>query len=60
MWTAGRSDNVPAERLWYEQERLTDEYKDIWSDALRLDGHVDLKSSLLAEVGEYVAAPTSI
>jgi SAM-dependent methyltransferase len=52
LWTAGRRDNVPDERLWHEQERLTAEYKDIWSDALRLDGHADLKSSLLSEVGE--------
>jgi mycofactocin glycosyltransferase len=54
LWTAGQRDHVPAERLWHEQERLTAEYKDIWSDSLRLDGHADLKSSLLSEVGEYV------
>ena len=54
LWTAGRRDNVPAEQLWQEQQRLTTEYKDIWSDALRFGDHADLKSSLLSEVGDYV------
>lgn len=53
LWTAGRQENVPADRLWHEQERLTAEYSDLWADALRLAGHTDLKTSLLSEVGEY-------
>jgi SAM-dependent methyltransferase len=54
LWTAGARDNVAGADLWKEQERLIAEYKAIWADALRLDGHGDLRSSLLSEVGEYI------
>jgi mycofactocin glycosyltransferase len=54
LWTDGQRDNVPGERLWREQERLTAEYAEIWSDALRLDGSANLKASVLSEIADYL------
>lgn len=59
LWTDGQREQVPADRLWREQERLTAEYAAIWSDALRLDGHADLKTSTLAELAEYIGCDAS-
>jgi 2-polyprenyl-3-methyl-5-hydroxy-6-metoxy-1,4-benzoquinol methylase len=39
------------------QEQLIAEYVDVWKDALLLEGHKTLESSILAELAEYTGAP---
>src|SRR5437016_3216598 len=53
LWTAGAEHTVPEEQLWREQQRLLDTYRAVWAEALRLEGHADLKESLLSEIGEF-------
>ena len=53
LWAPDTRHNVPPEDLWHEQQRLIGTYQAIWADALRLEGHADLKESLLSEISEY-------
>lgn len=55
LWDPGaRGGAPPAADAWEEQQRLMAEYASLWADALRVEPAVDLKSSLLAEIGEYI------
>lgn len=54
LWKEVDANRLSAEDFHAEEERLTDVYRSIWADALKLDGHADLTSSLLAETGLYV------
>ena len=53
LWAGDARHNTPHEDLWNEQERLIGTYQTLWADALRLEGHTDLKESLLEEISEY-------
>ena len=44
---------LTVEAFTREQERLLARYRRTWEDALRLEGHRDLRESLLTELGLY-------
>ncbi len=54
LWQTVDEVRFTGEHFYYEKERLLDEYRRTWSQALILDGHRDLKESLLCELGSYV------
>ncbi len=54
LWQRVDEQQFTGERFYYEKERLLDEYRRTWSQALILDGQPDLKESLLWELGCYV------
>ncbi len=54
LWNEVEAKRLRPEQFETEQERLLAEYKQLWGQALSLNGHTDLKSSLLAETGLYV------
>ena len=54
LWQSVEHKEITVETYTSEQERLLDEYRDIWKDALLRQGYGDLQESLLAELGEYV------
>lgn len=54
LWQKVDDQHFTGEQFYYEKERLLDEYRRRWSRALVLDGHPDLKESLLWELGRYV------
>ena len=46
---------LSVEAFTSEQERLLDDYRRTWADALILEGHPTLRESLLAELGTYMS-----
>ncbi len=54
LWQAVDEQQFTADEFYYEKERLLDEHRQTWSQALILDGHQNLKESLLWELGSYV------
>ncbi|MBI3326883.1 MAG: class I SAM-dependent methyltransferase [Nitrospinae bacterium] len=54
FWHSVVQKQRTAEEYTAEYERLLGEHRTIWSDALSLEGHHDLKESLLSELGSYV------
>jgi 2-polyprenyl-3-methyl-5-hydroxy-6-metoxy-1,4-benzoquinol methylase len=53
LWQSVEAQELTAEEFTGQQERLTDEYRAIWTGALLLSGHRELRDSLLAEIGHY-------
>jgi hypothetical protein len=53
LWQSVVAQELTAAELSGMQERLTDEYRATWKQALLLSGHQDLQDSLLAEIGRY-------
>jgi SAM-dependent methyltransferase len=53
LWQAVDRHELTVEAFTREQERLLAGYRRTWEDALRLEGHGDLRESLLAELGVY-------
>jgi dTDP-4-amino-4,6-dideoxygalactose transaminase len=54
LWGAVEEERFTRDQFCSEQERLLDEYRCTWREALILHGHQDLRESLLSELGEYV------
>src|ERR1043166_1815916 len=54
LWQSVEMKRLSPEEFEVEQERLTNEYKQLWTPALSLEGQPDLTASLLAETGRYV------
>jgi SAM-dependent methyltransferase len=54
LWQAVDEVRFTGEQFYDEKERLLDEYRRTWSQALVLNGHGSLKESLLWELGCYV------
>jgi dTDP-4-amino-4,6-dideoxygalactose transaminase/SAM-dependent methyltransferase len=54
LWEAVEEERFTGEQFYSEQERLLDEYRCTWRDALILHGYQDLRDSLLSELGEFV------
>jgi hypothetical protein len=53
LWQSVVAQELTTEELSVMQERLTDEYRATWKQALLLSGHQDLQDSLLGEIGRY-------
>ncbi|PYN11997.1 MAG: hypothetical protein DME05_22805, partial [Candidatus Rokuibacteriota bacterium] len=51
LWRAVDENLLSVEAFTSEQERLLDDYRRTWADALTLEGHPTLRESLLAELG---------
>ncbi len=54
LWETVDEKRFTGEQFYAEQERLLDGYRRTWKQALVLDGHKNLKDSLLSELGSYV------
>jgi hypothetical protein len=54
LWQTVDEERFTSEQYHREKERLLDDCRSIWSQALILDGEVGLKQSLLRELGAYV------
>jgi 2-polyprenyl-3-methyl-5-hydroxy-6-metoxy-1,4-benzoquinol methylase len=54
LWQAVDQKQLTIDAFMSEQERLLDVYRQIWEQALRLEGHQNLSESLLAELGSYM------
>ena len=55
LWRAVDEHLLSVEAFTSEQERLLDDYRRTWADALTLEGHPTLRESLLAELGTYMS-----
>jgi SAM-dependent methyltransferase len=53
LWQAVERQELSREAFAREQERLLAGYRQTWEEALRLEGHRDLRESLIAELGMY-------
>jgi 2-polyprenyl-3-methyl-5-hydroxy-6-metoxy-1,4-benzoquinol methylase len=53
LWQSVERQDLSIEAFIREQERLLAEYRQMWQDALLLDGQPDLQESLLSELGLY-------
>ena len=54
LWQAVDQKQLTVDAFMSEQERLLTAYRQMWKQALRLEGHQDLPESLLAELGSYM------
>ncbi len=54
LWQTVDEKQFTGEEFYFERERLLDDYKQTWKQALVLDGQYDLKQSLLGELGSYL------
>lgn len=54
LWQTVDEKYFTGEQFYFEQERLLDDYRQTWQKALALEGHRDLKESLLWELGSYL------
>src|SRR3989442_13406277 len=55
LWRAVDENLLSVEAFTSEQERLLDDYRRTWADALTLEGHPTLRESVLAELGTYMS-----
>src|SRR5712692_10392846 len=53
LWQSVEQKQLTADEFCAEQERLLDEYRALWTRALLLEGHRDLKESTLLELGRH-------
>ena len=53
LWRSVEQHELSVEAFTREQERLLAQYRQTWEDALLLQGHRDLRESLLTELGLY-------
>jgi len=53
LWQAVDQNRITRERFTQEHERLLSEYRNLWEQALILDGHKDLQESLCSELASY-------
>ena len=53
LWRSVEKNGLLTEKFTREQERLLNEYRKIWTDALTLEGFKDLPASLFHELGLY-------
>jgi len=54
LWGRVERKQLTAADAGYQQERLLDEYRAIWTRALILEGQEDLRPSLLSELAAYL------
>ncbi len=54
LWQAVEDKQITADDFQSQQERWLDEHKQLWQQALLLDGYTDLRESLLSELGRYL------
>ncbi len=54
LWQTVDGTHFTGEQFYFEQERLLDEYRNMWREALILEGHQELKESLFWELGSYL------
>src|SRR6266853_3150475 len=54
LWGRVERKQLTVADAGYQQERLLDEYRAIWTQALILEGREDLRQSLLSELAEYL------
>lgn len=55
LWRAVDENRLSVEAFTSEQERLLDDYRRTWTDALILAGNPTLRESLLSELGTYMS-----
>ncbi len=53
LWQCVEEHRLSEQQFNFEQERLLDEYRELWTDALRIEGTKDLEDSLFSEIGLY-------
>ena len=53
LWQSVEQHELSVEAFTREQERLLAQYRQTWEAALLLQGHGDLRESLLTELGLY-------
>jgi 2-polyprenyl-3-methyl-5-hydroxy-6-metoxy-1,4-benzoquinol methylase len=56
LWQTVDGWSFTGEQFYVEQERLLDDYREAWKQALVLEGHRELKESLLWELGAYLGS----
>ncbi len=54
LWQAVDQKQLTVESFMSKQERLLTGYRQIWEQALHLEGHDNLSESLLSELGSYL------
>lgn len=54
LWRTVDENRLTGEQYYLERERLLDDYRRTWRQALVLEAHDDLKESLLWELGSYL------
>ena len=54
LWGRVERKQLTVADAGYQQERLLDEYRAVWTRALILEGREDLRQSLLSELAEYL------
>src|SRR5262249_42559184 len=54
LWQSVDEQRFSGEQFYYEQQHHLDGYRQIWREALALEGHQHLRESLLWELGAYV------
>ena len=53
LWQSVGEQHFTGDQFYVEQQRLVDGYRQIWKDALIVEGRCDLKESILWELGCY-------
>src|SRR5262245_52411270 len=56
LWQAVEDNRFTREQFWEEKEKLFEEYRNNWAEALTLGGSRDLKESLLKELASYTGS----
>jgi 2-polyprenyl-3-methyl-5-hydroxy-6-metoxy-1,4-benzoquinol methylase len=54
LWETVDEQLFTGDQFYSEQQRLLELHRDVWREALVLNGYTDLRESLLRELGEYV------
>jgi 2-polyprenyl-3-methyl-5-hydroxy-6-metoxy-1,4-benzoquinol methylase len=56
LWETVDERHFTSEQFYREQQRLLEQHRDVWREALILNGSASLRESLLRELGEYVGS----
>jgi SAM-dependent methyltransferase len=55
LWDTVDEEHFTSDQFYREQQRLLEVHRDVWREALVLNGSSTLRESLLRELGDYVA-----
>lgn len=55
LWATVDEEHFTSDQFHWEQQRLLEAHRDVWREALTLQGYATLQESLLRELGRYVA-----
>ncbi len=57
LWQCVEEKQLSEQQFNFEQERMIEAYRNLWTDALLIDGMQNLQDSLVREIGLYVQNP---